>query len=586
MKRWVLLLVLVLIECTTKSYVREQLSPPTIVNAQDNTNPYCGPGNVVQYADGVMDGPASKPTRCMFTRMSSTPSSNHPKYVGPKDSLAAALATAAPGDNIVWDETSSLSVGGGGLTLPNGTAGKWITIRTSSSLLPDEFTRITPTFEAHMPKILFTASNATVKGGQFVRLIGIELTRPSGTGVVYNMVNPSAGVNAHDLIFDRIWFKGTAGDETNRGLFLSNVSNVTVMNSYFTDMHCMALVGSCGDAQGIGGGTSSLPDGNFKFINNHIEASGENILLGGGPGSLVTCDVLVAYNEFTKPMSWNPWDASYAPVKGKDGLPHPWIVKNLFELKNGCRVLLEGNRMSNTWGGFTQVGAGVLFTPKNSNTTLNPAGCPVCAVTDVIARYNTIYYVGQGFQIGYGPSGLGGWPADAGRYSIHDNDVEHIQYKQCYGCGSYDIEIAASYSQGSPSNLHDVLYAQNTHGNDGWFVYGQTGASTNAQAALTVSAPLPGVTPQTKNINFVNNVIDPGAFGAYSTGGKGNCWSGNGTLAVLFTTCWPGGSFTGNTITTSSLAWKGRSPWPTGNGTNPNAGANMAKIAQMQSRMH
>src|SRR5580704_3540724 len=91
------------------------------------------------------------------------------------------------------------------------------------------------------------------------------------------------------------------------------------------------------------------------------EASGENILLGGGPATTTPADIEIRRNHMFKPMIWMKGQPGF--VGGRDG--NPFSVKNLFELKNAQRVLFEGNVLENTWGGFSQAGFGFLLTPKN-----------------------------------------------------------------------------------------------------------------------------------------------------------------------------------------------------------------------------
>src|SRR5207245_8688393 len=71
-------------------------------------------------------------------------------------------------------------------------------------------------------------------------------------------------------------------------------------------------------------------------------------------------------------------------VGGASG--NPFIVKNHFELKNGRRVLFEGNVLENNWGGFSQNGFSIVLTPKNQFLG-NANVCPLCKVTDVRIRY-------------------------------------------------------------------------------------------------------------------------------------------------------------------------------------------------------
>jgi hypothetical protein len=532
----------------------------------------------VSVAYAQTDGPAALPSQTYYTPtpFSATPSANMQVVVKPTDNLNAVFAAAKPGTIFLLPQTdfdTAVTIVG-----PKCTATAWCYVRVNApdNYLPSWSTRLKgPEYYSKpgaLPRIVITTSSATVMPGQFVRWFGVEVTRPSGTGVVYNLMNFSG---SHDVVIDRMWFAGTVIDETNRGIILNNTYNVTIQNSWFSEFHCRALVGACGDSQAISGGGSTVQDGNFKIVNNYLEAAGENIIFGGSPALFTPSNIVIAYNDFNKPWAWNPHDPTYAPTIGKDGLLHPWIVKNLLELKNASRVLITGNRMTNTWGGFTQIGAGVLLTAKNAGVN----GCPICQVTDVTIRYNYISYVGQAFQIGYSQSDPGYWPADEGRISVHDNLVDHIQYPTCYACGSYPIGIGAGYSSTNipPATLHDVVIDHNTFLNDGWMTYASSPVGTNAQGVLNVAAPPSG----TPNISFTNNVADPGQMGAYSSGGGvNNCFSVTpGSLAQVFAACWTGTSLlTGNNWLPSSLPWHGRSPWPAGNGVNASAGANMVLV--------
>lgn len=510
------------------------------------------------------DGPAALPRRTMETRMRFTPSSNLPKYVGPTDSLAAALAAAVPGDRIIVDpkNTTNVTVA---LVLPTGACPRqWVTVETSDiTFLPDEFTQLSPSFAAHMPKINMMTQNASLTGGNCLRLIGFEITRPAGSGIVYNLYK-NVG---NDIILDRVWMHGTATDETNRGVILNNSTDVAVINSYFSDFHCFALVGKCGDSQAISGDGGTVPSGNYKIVNNYLEAAAENILFGGGPSTVVPTDITVQYNILNKPMSWNPLDPTYAPATAYDGKPHPWIVKNHFELKNGARVLFEGNRMTNVWGGFTQVGASVLLTAKNqAGAQAGVNQCPNCAVTDVTVRYNYGSYVGQALQVGCGPNAYGAMPAACGNYSIHDNVFDHGQYKTCSQCGSFFVQLAGGSAKVPFMNVSIV---KNTFAVDGWLnltTAPGNGQASNAYSFLNTGTPVPTTA---SNWHVDNNVFDPGRFGVYSTGGGPavNCWTAQGiSIKVRVPQCWgPGSTMTGNYILQQFYFSGAYAPWPDGN---------------------
>jgi hypothetical protein len=190
--------------------------------------------------------------------------------------------------------------------------------------------------------------------------------------------------------------------------------------------------------------------GPFKIVNNFLEAAAESIELGGSAATATPADIEIRRNHMFKPMIWMKGQPGF--VGGLDG--NPFIVKNLFELKNAQRVLFEGNVLENTWGGFSQVGFAVLLTPKNQ--AIGPLNvCPMCQVTDVTIRYCTISHVAGGFQIGNGLSSNGGAPKDGGRYSIHDVTVDDIQPELYNGHGIFaQISSAPGVTQVVP--LHDV----------------------------------------------------------------------------------------------------------------------------------
>jgi hypothetical protein len=154
-----------------------------------------------------------------------------------------------------------------------------------------------------------------------------------------------------------------------------------LIDSYLNDFHCIAVTGTCTDAQTINGGNSFLPTGPYKIVNNFLEAAGENILWGGATGSTVPADIEIRRNHIFKPLNWMPGSANFIGRK--------FIAKNLFEIKNAERLLLEGNVLENSWGGFSQVGWGIVITPRGR----------WAASRDITIRYNTISHVGSGFQI-------------------------------------------------------------------------------------------------------------------------------------------------------------------------------------------
>jgi hypothetical protein len=104
-----------------------------------------------------------------------------------------------------------------------------------------------------------------------------------------------------------------------------------------------------------------------------------------------------------------------------------WQVKNLFELKNARRVLVEWNTFENNWQAG-QAGYAILLTPRNSNNT-----CTWCAIEDVEFRYNIVRHSAAVFNMlgydGTAPSG------QLRNVRIHNNLFYDISSAQWGGNG-------------------------------------------------------------------------------------------------------------------------------------------------------
>jgi PKD repeat protein len=88
---------------------------------------------------------------------------------------------------------------------------------------------------------------------------------------------------------------------------------------------------------------------------------------------------------------------TYTGSGQKSGKPHTkasfWNVKNLIELKNAQRVLIEGNVIEYAWKA-SQTGYAIVLTPRNQDET-----APWSVVRDVTIRYNTVRHVNGGLNI-------------------------------------------------------------------------------------------------------------------------------------------------------------------------------------------
>jgi hypothetical protein len=367
----------------------------------------------------------------------------------------------------------------------------------------------------------------------------LEVTRSASPLAVHNLIQFNGP--ADHVVFDRMWLHGTSQEETARGIMLGSSRYVAVVDSFFTDFHCVAKSGSCVEAQTIFGGIGDEPMGPYKIANNFLEASTQAILFGGGRATSVPRDIEVTHNHMFRPLTWMRGQPGY--VGGRDG--NPFVVKNIFELKNAQRVLLEGNVMEYAWGGFTQMGFAILLTPKSQAGEGGANLCPTCMVTDVTIRYNFISHVGAGLQIANAMSDNGGAAQDGQRYSIHDIVIDDIDGTKYSGSSVF---AQVSVSPGAPllQNLtinHVTAFPAHT---------------------LLVVGDMVAVSTPMKNFIFTNNIVNAGAYPVWSTGGgPANCAFHNSPLTTL-NTCFSNYTFAANAIIALPPGAAGGS-WPSHN---------------------
>ena len=510
------------------------------------------------------DGPAELPREYASSSLKDTPAGGKTWMVRSEQNLKQALSNASCGDIIQLQAGATFR---GKFVIPDKKCddSHWIIIRTSASdsSLPPEGTRMTPCYAgvaslAGRPRLnCASTSNVLAKiefngnggsgpilfspGANHYRLIGLEVTRSVSPAAVYNLTQ-FEGPTDH-LVFDRLWMHGTPQNETVRGILLGPSRYVAVVDSFFSDFHCVAGTGSCVDTQAIAGGLGDQPMGPYKIVNNFLEAAGECIIFGGGGATATPTDIQISHNHMFKPLTWMKGQAGY--VGGANG--NPFIVKNLLELKNAQRVLIDGNIMENTWGGFSQVGFAILLTPKNpgsSGSTL----CSICQVTDVTIRYNSISHVGAGLQIANVLSDNGGAAFAGQRYSIHDitiDDIDGVKYNGPSEFAQVSVQAGAPLLQNVTIN-HITAFPSKT-----MFVIGDMVATST----------------QMKNFVFTNSIVNAGTYPIWSTGGgPANCAYHDSPL-ITFNACFTNSTFAANAIiasppTYSAAAWPSRNFFP------------------------
>ena len=508
----------------------------------------------------TFDGPAELPRQRVKSSLNDTPAGGKTWLVHAAENFQQALASASCGDVIQLEAGATFN---GNFALPQKSCddSHWIIIRTSApdSSLPPEGTRLTPCYAgvSSLPgrpgfpcasaknvvaKIEFDGKAGSgpitfAAGANHYRLMGLEVTRGAFTNPVYNLVSFKGA--ADHIVFDRLWLHGSAHDETARGIGLAG-TNVAIVDSFFTDFHCISGAGSCSDAQAIAGGGGDLPTGPYKIVNNFLEASGENIIFGGGAATTTPTDIEIRHNHFFKPLIWLKGQAGY--VGAANG--NPFTVKNLLELKNAQRVLVEGNILDYSWGGFSQSGFAILLTPKNQAGNGGNL-CPICQVTDVTIRYNFIRHVGAGLQIANALSDNGGAQLDGERYSIHDLVIDDMDGKRYNGAGMF---LQFSVTPGAPL-LQNVTIDHVT--------------AFPSSMMLNIGHMAAARGPM-KNFVFTNNILTVGTYPVWSTGGgQGNCAFFDKPLTT-FNACFSGYTFASNALIGNAPAFP-PNLWPAKN---------------------
>jgi len=299
------------------------------------------------------------------------------------DDLQAAVDAAQPGDLLALDP----GAGFGPIRLPRKAGNDWITIRTNvpDGTFPPPGTRVDPVQAALMPKIEAGSGSAitAAPGAHHYRFIGIEV-RPQPGAFLYNLVELGARETSleampHHIVFDRCYVHGDPQVGGRRGIAL-NAQHAAVVDSYLSDFKEQGA-----DSQAICGWNGLGP---FAILNSYLEAAGENVMFGGVDPSmtnLVPSDIEIRRNRLAKPLAWKQGEPGYQGTG--------WTVKNLFELKNARRVLVDGNVFENNWV-HSQAGFAILFTVRNQD-----GHAPWSVVEDVTFSNNEVRHSASGVQV-------------------------------------------------------------------------------------------------------------------------------------------------------------------------------------------
>ena len=457
------------------------------------------------------------PLYSVDTHPSDMPSPGTAHHVHSGDDLQAVINAAAPGDSIVLDPGAMFA---GNYVLPakNGaSASSWITITTAGVSLP-EGTRMTPSMASSSNLAHIRATNTmdglqAVSGASYYHVSGLELDVDPAASITYSIVEFSPGsqyINA-----DHLYVHGTSTSPIVRGILL-NGAWLGVTDSYVSDIH-----GNNFDSQAIVGWTGPGP---YKIVNNYLEAAGENVMFGGSDPTVVgqtPADITIQGNHFYKQLSWGT----------------TWTVKNLFELKDAQRVLVEGNIFENCWAAG-QTGYAILMQAVSQQNT-----APWSTVADITFRYNYVTNATGGVALNSRTSGqLGLLPTNPSQRILLENNVfDKVGIDPVLGPGTTGNMIMMI------NDLQNVTIRHNS-------LIGASGLNAGMMLGVAGLGPLNALVVR-------DNVYD---LGLYGMGGSG---TGVGTAAL--TAYAPGADVQGNVFfahpTNPAGSWGSPSNYPANN---------------------
>lgn len=342
--------------------------------------------------------------------------SGGPAYSGPGEkifvreggNLRAALHDAKPGDTIVLQAGAEFA---GPFTLPVKDGARFITIRSSvaDTGLPGEGERIDPKkYSSRLPRLVSKTSDPVVTiidGAHHYRFVGVEFGgTKDGSGNIVQIGTTDEKSESdipHHIEFDRVYIHATSPSGQRRGI-AANGRHVVIKNSHISGIR---RKGEESQAIAVWGS-----DGPIEITNNYLEGAAENILFGGGSSELklVPTNCIVIGNTLNKPLEWR-----------NEG----WLVKNLFEIKNGRNITVKDNVMTNNWA-KGQDGTAVLFTVREDNG-------PATVIENIVFENNVIRGSGGALSV-YGDEGSGGH-----KLTIRNNLFADIDKNKWGGSGQF-----------------------------------------------------------------------------------------------------------------------------------------------------
>jgi hypothetical protein len=387
-----------------------------------------------------------------------------------------AINSSSCGDTIVLVAGSTYT---GHFTIPNKACTGWTLIESSQVSQLTRGTRVGPSNTSNMATI--TTNTTGTPAIQFQtsahnwRLIGLEITTTIGM-MQYALIETDVSATLMSqlpnyIIIDRCYVHGDLTAQVRRALSFQ-VAYGAVVDSDFREIHQIGT-----DSQSIAVWNGSGP---FLIQNNFLSAASCSGFCTGGadPGiaNLVPSDITIVGNHLWK---------DYANWNGAG-----FDVKNLEELKNAQRVLIDGNVIEYVWGD-AQVGNAILFTVRNQS-----GACTWCVVQDVTVTHNLVQHAGGGLEVTGADSDFSSLPDN--RILVQNNVFTDINATTWNGSGEAVLALSSGGVSGQSAN--NILFDHNSF------------------FASNYCLNLDGLPGKIVLFQWTNQMCDRGTYGLYGSG--------------------------------------------------------------------
>jgi hypothetical protein len=332
---------------------------------------------------------------------------------------------------------------------------------------PGEGVRVTPTIAAasQYPRLISTTVSPVIlarNGGCRLRLSRLEITATAPNSRVSHLEGlvrlgdgeTTLEAQPSEITLDRVWIHGTPTTSMKNGAIF-NGRSLALIDSWIDQVRWKGIESHCVVAW--------AGAGPMKLVNDHFDCASIGVLLGGAARAIAgvaPSDIEVRGNHFVK-------DSAY---KG-------YVAKNLFEVKDGQRVLLEGNVIERSW--FEAQSAMAI----NLQSLTDEKNSAVQA-SDITVRWNRVSQAGQCFTMS--ARGYNGVASPMRKVLLEQNLCTEI------GVDSMNRVLLLT------ADLQDVQFRHNTFirlatPRKGSVIYVQKGSG-----------------PSASRVDFLDNLIGPG----------------------------------------------------------------------------